>query len=83
MVLLLTELGEREPTVWRRGGIVVFIGYSESIRLLFCLDLGTCRYRAGEGNGTPLRCSCLENPGDGGAWWAAVYGITQSVTEVT
>ena len=32
----------------------------------------------GEGNGTPLQCSCLENPRDGGAWWAAVSGITQS-----
>ena len=34
----------------------------------------------GEGNGNPLQCSCLENPGDGGAWWAAVYGVTQSQT---
>ena len=32
----------------------------------------------GEGNGNPLQCSCLENPGDGGAWWAAVYGVAQS-----
>ena len=32
----------------------------------------------GEGNGNPLQCSCLENPRDGGAWWAAVYGVTQS-----
>ena len=32
----------------------------------------------GEGNGNPLQCSCLENPRDGGAWWAAVYGIAQS-----
>ena len=30
----------------------------------------------GEGNGIPLQCSCLENPRDGGAWWAAVYGVT-------
>ena len=29
----------------------------------------------GEGNGTPLQCSCLENPRDRGAWWAAVYGV--------
>ena len=29
----------------------------------------------GEGNGNPLQCSCLENPRDGGAWWAAVYGV--------
>ena len=34
----------------------------------------------GEGNGTPLQCSCLENPRDGGAWWAAVYGVAQSQT---
>ena len=38
----------------------------------------------GEGNGNPLQCSCLENPGDGGAWWAAVYGVAESdMTEVT
>ena len=36
----------------------------------------------GEGNGSPLQCSCLENPRDGGAWWAAVYGITQSWTRL-
>ena len=36
----------------------------------------------GEGNGTPLQCSCLENPRDGGAWWAAVYGVTQSRTRL-
>ena len=34
----------------------------------------------GEGNGNPLQRSCLENPRDGGAWWAAVYGVTQSRT---
>ena len=32
----------------------------------------------GEGNGNPLQCSCLENPSDRGAWWAAIYGVTQS-----
>ena len=36
----------------------------------------------GEWNGSPLQCSCLENPRDGGAWWAAVYGITQSQTRL-
>ena len=34
----------------------------------------------GEGNGNPLQCSCLENPRDRGAWWAAVYGVAQSRT---
>ena len=33
-----------------------------------------------EGNGNPLQCSCLENPRDGGAWWAAIYGVAQSWT---
>ena len=36
----------------------------------------------GEGNGNPLQCSCLENPRDGGAWWAAAYGVTQSQTQL-
>ena len=35
-----------------------------------------------EGNGNPLQCSCLENPRDGGAWWAAVYGVSQSRTRL-
>ena len=34
----------------------------------------------GEGNGNPLQCSCLENPRDGGTWWAAIYGVAQSQT---
>ena len=36
----------------------------------------------GEGNGNPLQCSCLENPSDGGAWQAAVYGVAQSRTRL-
>ena len=36
----------------------------------------------GEGNGNPLHCSCLENPRDGGAWWAAIYGVAQSRTRL-
>ena len=36
----------------------------------------------GEGNGNPLQCSCLENPRNGGAWWAAVYGVAQSRTRL-
>ena len=36
----------------------------------------------GEGNGSPLRCSCLENPRDGGAWWAAVCGVAQIRTRL-
>ena len=36
----------------------------------------------GEGNGNPLQCSCLENPRDGEAWWAAVYGVTHSRTRL-
>ena len=38
--------------------------------------------RSGEGNGTPLQYSCLENPMDGGAWWAAVHGVAKSQTRL-
>jgi len=43
-------------------------------------DWATSLSHIGEGNGNPLQCSCLENPRDGGAWWAAVYGVAQSQT---
>ena len=36
----------------------------------------------GEGNGNPFQCSCLENPRDGGIWWASIYGVTQSRTRL-
>ena len=47
-------------------------------RLHFHFSLSCIR----EGNGNPLQCSCLENPKDGGAWWAAVYGVAQSRTRL-
>ena len=54
---------------------LLFIGSQSRKRLsmLACI---------GEGNGSPLQCSCLENPRDGGAWWATIYGITQSRTRL-
>ena len=45
-------------------------------------DWATSLSRIGEGNGNPLQCSCLENPRDGGAWWAAIYGVAQSRTRL-
>ena len=45
-----------------------------------CLDFFHLLF--GEGNGNPLQCSCLENPRDGGARWAAIYGVTQSRTQM-
>ena len=47
-------------------------------RLLFIFSL-SC---TGEGNGNPLQCSCLENPRDGGAWWAAICGVAQKRTRL-
>ena len=47
--------------------------------LLILLD---CSLIVGEGSGTPLRYSCLENPRDRGAWWAAISGVPQSRTRL-
>ena len=44
---------------------------------------GTGRLPNGEGNGTPLQYSCLENPMDRGAWWTAVHGISKSRTRLS
>ena len=54
---------------------------AQHICINFKFSVGS-RFHAlcGEGNGNPLQCSCLENPRDGGAWWAAVYGAAQSWT---
>ena len=51
--------------------------------LLECGILVCIRQRVGEGNGTPLQYSCLENPIDGGAWWAAVHGVAKSRTRLS
>ena len=49
-----------------------------TVRLPFHFSL----WCIGEGNGNPLQCSCLEDPRDKGAWWAAVYGVAQSRTQL-
>ena len=48
--------------------------------VLICISLMT---NEGEGNGTPLQYSCLENPMDGGAWWAALHGVARSQTRLS
>ena len=50
----------------------------ELFRKIHCLYLKLNRELIGEGKGTPLQSSCLDNPMDGGAWWAAVHGVTKS-----
>ena len=49
------------------------VGYAREVSLIPGLGISP-----GEGNGNPLQCSCLEGPRNGGAWWAAVYGVAQS-----
>ena len=51
-------------------------GTTERVHFHFSLS------RIGEGNGNPVQYSCLENPRDGGAWWAAIYGVAQSRTRL-
>ena len=51
-------------------------------RMFTPTQLHSSHMLAGEGNGTPLQYSCLENPMDGGAWWAAVHGIAKSRTRL-
>ena len=50
--------------------------------LLMCIYIERDRY-SGEGNGTPLQYSCLENPMEGGAWWAAVHGVAEGQTRLS
>ena len=57
---------------WSRWGL----GTTEWLHFYFSFSC------IGEGNGNPLQFSCLENPRDGGAWWAAIYGVAQSGTRL-
>ena len=52
------------------------VGHDRATHFLFSLSC------IGEGNGNPLQCSCLENPRDEGAWWAAIFGVIQSWTQL-
>ena len=61
-----------------------FIAYSTHSQGLFFSLFGCAQWHIGrEGNGKPLQYSCLENPMDGGAWWAAVHGVTTSWTPLS
>ena len=59
--------------------VVKFISFS--LLQIFFFNIKS-KAHSGEGNGKPLQCSCLENPRDGRAWWAAVYGVAQSRTRL-
>ena len=72
-----SALAWRIPWTEEPGGLQS-VGSDMTERLHFHFSLSCI----GEGNGNPLQYSCLENPRDGGAWWAAVYGITQSRTRL-
>ena len=56
--------------------------YSEIDSISFFFLLISLWATFGEGNGNPLQCSCLENPRDREAWWAAIYGVAQSQTRL-
>ena len=65
-----------EPCKSQSRGSLRVIDMTERLHFPFSLSC------IGEGNSDPLQCSCLENPRDGGAWWAAIYGVAQSRTRL-
>ena len=69
------------------GHLFSWLGFDELFRkfiFLYFQHLSSTSYKYfGEGNGTPLQYSCLENPMDGGAWWAAVHGVAKSQTQLS
>ena len=71
--------GARPDTAHRvLDTLIQFLILKDFKLLILCWNIADY----GEGNGNPLQCSCLENPRDGGAWWAAVYGVAQSRTRL-
>ena len=70
--LRCAENGQQENICLKTSGPWGHEGWDTTEQLPFHFSLSCI----GEGNGNPLQCSCLENPRDRGAWWAAVYGVT-------
>ena len=71
-------LAWKNPWTEEPGGLLS-LGVAQSRTRLKCLSMHAC---TGVGNGSPLQCSCLEKPRDGGAWWAAIHGVAQSQTQL-
>ena len=76
MKLFRPQKIRREKTTHRVQPVYLKSDTTERLHFHFSLSC------IGEGNGNPLQCSCLENPRDRGAWWAAVYGAAQSRTRL-
>ena len=70
------ELGQLSPSTWIQFVITSYTSNGKLIYRELVMEIG-------EGNGTPLQYSCLENPMDGGAWWAAVNGVAKSWTRLS
>ena len=92
VIQVLLSLGSRGPRPWGqgeggeptlfcrdRGGCREEL-CGEGDLAVICLDVGLIHSYSGEGNGTPLQYSCLENPMNGGAWQASVPGVAKSLT---
>ena len=63
--------------------MILAVKSDNTILLIYFYGLiGPAEPGVGEGNVNPLQCSCLENPREGEAWWAAVYGVAQSRTRL-
>ena len=70
---------------WMEPGRLQFMGSRSQTQLsnfTFTFHFHFSLSCIGERNGNPLQCSCLENPRDRGAWWAAIYGVAQSQTRL-
>ena len=85
-LLVLNMATHSSPLAWKipwaeEAGRLQSMG-SGRVQLDWATSLSLFTFSIGEGHGNPLQCSCLENPRDGGAWWAAVYGVTQSPTRL-
>ena len=80
MALYSSTLAWKIPWTEKPGGLQSM--GSLRVRHDWATSLSLLLSCIGEGNGNPLQCSCLENPRDGAAWWAAVYGVAQSQTRL-
>ena len=80
---VVVKMWNDKPSLKYTAGSMIFFNCYKKYFFQVNLRMHALLSCIGKGNGTPLQCSCLENPRDRGAWWAAVYGVAQSWTRLS
>ena len=82
LIVITCKIGAVQPCLLSWEVCLSYVITESLLLFYFSFHLHSSNKQSGEGNGNPLQYSCLENPMDGGAWWATVHGVAKSRTRL-